>query len=882
MSFAPRSIARAVVFSTCLALLVLAASGLARQQRGEFRPSPHFEGATIPDPPRQREPWQPPATALPRFLVNASVTLFEQALADPRGCDYHTIDIAIGDVWSGDGGVIKTHGWVLPATDGEKSRFAVAWNGLVYPIVSIGEPADPSADVEIIAQQAKAARASRAKDRDIRNHGFNGFGMNNEESSVSSTSLHAIKVCLLLRLGRSDLAETVWAAGTDGPLDAGNRAAKPKKDLTSYNVSYLTLANDLAWYLFDRAVCAHMRGDDSIALADARKLTAFQKVVEARAEAMGFDPPQRVVDRGEGPLPYITFLGQLPELLADHERRASEPKRPPVPPAGGDKGARIAALIADLDQIAARQMSQPGGVSVNQSSAVQALVKEGDAAVEPLLQALERDVRLTRTVGFHRDFGQSRYILGVWDGEFAALCGIMQTSSFGSVPTDGSVTLGTLQGRKAFAAHIRDYWSKNQGISIFERYYRTLADDHASRHEWLQAAALIAQPAAEPLIPDSTALVGRVSMRSRDGVRPRVLSEASLRQKRDPSVAELIASRANQIDPGGPFDPKAPETIDLRSANQMAMLLAEWDGKAALPLLKARMSRGVEVSRAGQAVGKRVFGLEAGIAILTDVRTKLGDLEALDEYADWIRTLTPDHFVHVHSEILEPLWRNPDRPAMAAAAAAMFEDPKSPWNLSKNARDPNTSPGLGLALIGTPMLGLKDFRALVVRTLGDRTQIGTIEVGDGKVTVIQGGSKRVSNRDMASVSVSSNERDALKPGPGAMPLRVCDLAAGQLAWLAGVPRFRSDWPLAERDKAIAAQVAFLARFGERFRENEATRAIIERSDHGFRSTTPTRSWRSTRSTARRRSTTSPPAGPSSHSKAQGPRSAGSRCRRCRS
>ena len=121
------------------------------------------------------------------------------------------------------------------------------------------------------------------------------------------------------------------------------------------------MANDLAWYHFDRAVCAHMRGDDAVALADARALTALQKAVEAKAEAMGFAHPRRLVDRGEGPAPYIDFLGQLPEFLADHERRAREPKRPPMPPPGADKKARIAALIADLDQVFARAVRPAGG-----------------------------------------------------------------------------------------------------------------------------------------------------------------------------------------------------------------------------------------------------------------------------------------------------------------------------------------------------------------------------------------------------------------------------------------------------------------------------------------------------------------------------------------
>ena len=49
---------------------------------------------------------------------------------------------------------------------------------------------------------------------------FGGFGTNDEAYPVSLEGLHPIKVCLLLRLGRADLAETVWAAGTGRPRDA--------------------------------------------------------------------------------------------------------------------------------------------------------------------------------------------------------------------------------------------------------------------------------------------------------------------------------------------------------------------------------------------------------------------------------------------------------------------------------------------------------------------------------------------------------------------------------------------------------------------------------------------------------------------------------------
>jgi hypothetical protein len=296
---------------------------MALRQRTEPRPAPRFEGTSIPDPPGQREPWQPAATPLPAFLLTDSATLFEQGLADPRGCDYRAIEIGIGNVWRGDGGVIKTRGWVLPAQAGEKTRFAVAWSGLVYPVVSIGDPADPAADVNVIQKNARAAR--EAGD-DWQDRGFDAFGANDEASAVSPTSLLAIKVCLLLRLGRADLAQTVWAAGSrprDPRYGAGNPKANP--DENKYNVSYVTLANDLAWYIFDRAVCAHMRGDDALALADARKLTRLQKDVETRAKAMGFNYPRKAGDGLEGSPPYIPALHPIPRPAPRSPGRSGAP-----------------------------------------------------------------------------------------------------------------------------------------------------------------------------------------------------------------------------------------------------------------------------------------------------------------------------------------------------------------------------------------------------------------------------------------------------------------------------------------------------------------------------------------------------------------------------
>ena len=176
MSIGPRRIPRASALFAALTLFGLAVAGRAWGRQGEeSRPAPRFEGLTIPDPPQQRLPWTIPKTSLPRFLVRASATLFEQGLADPRGGDYREIEIAVGGVWSNVGGILTTHGWVLPETPGEKARFAVTWSGMTYPAVTVGPPADLEADVKVLED---AARALQKSPRSGATGAFGGFGTN--------------------------------------------------------------------------------------------------------------------------------------------------------------------------------------------------------------------------------------------------------------------------------------------------------------------------------------------------------------------------------------------------------------------------------------------------------------------------------------------------------------------------------------------------------------------------------------------------------------------------------------------------------------------------------------------------------------------------------
>ncbi len=769
---------------------------------GEASPPPARAGEpTLPLSPSQAEPWVPPATSLPRFLVSASAALFDQGLADPRGCQYRTIQIAVGSVWGGQAHDVATSGWVVPAADGGEPRHAIAWSGLVYPLTGVGGPADLDADVRALEDAAGNGRADVApKDRPAGRRAFGEFGTNNEGSPVAVGSFHPIKVCLLLRLGRADLAEAAWAAGI-GPSTAPNPGGPgPKLDLNSYGVSYLSLAGDLAWYHFDRASCALMRGDDPLALADARFLDSFARAVAAKAEAMGFARPDRRARPGRE-TPYFDFLVQLPELLADQERRARERANPPAPPRGEGREARIAALIRDLDQVAARQWSQPGGVTLGESPIIKELIAEGDAAVEPLIRAFRTEDRLTRSVGFGRDFFRSRTILGADRAAYTALTGILKATNFAPLDPDGAED--GPRSRNAVADQIGAYWEKNRAIPLVERWYRTLADERAGGGAWLEAAGHIIQPENVRTVPGGGPFVVTETSPVRPGERPPPRGE-SLRQGHEPTVAALMARRVESM-------LKTPEGqgFELLSPCRMAGILADWDPVAAVPTLRdlTRICR-ERYARPGSGHDWTSQNLAVSIARFTLARDQAGDAGAIGEYAQWVRTTAPDRLEQNALAVLEPLYRKPGDPALAAAAAWLFGDPQSPWVPLLGRKGVKTT-FQAAGLIASPMVEVPAFRAMLLGALGDRSPVGKARVGDnGGVSLQFDGGFSMSR------STPKDDRDAPPRGTEG-PIRMADVYAWQLATLEGAPAFNPCWPESRRDAGLAEMAAFLGRKGAR-------------------------------------------------------------------
>ena len=286
-------------------------SGMNLAQQNKPVRAPFFQGEGLPAPPQQNAPWPHGDDA----LLKAAATLFEQGLADPRGLEYREIEIAVGSPRNGGGYPLKTHGWILP-NDGKDGQFAVAWNGLVYPVMSLGHSANLHNDWEAIINSKE--RNSMVSRRSV-----------SERNAVHYGILEPLKVVLLLRLGETELARRLWKL-----------ASQDEKD------PYLALAGDWTWNAFKRAATAHMRGDDRLALADARMLAKIQPLIEAEAKERGIKPD---TDYSNSP-----FFKQLPSLLADCERRVANQKKPSLPKND------ITALIDDLQNVDARAVGAAG------------------------------------------------------------------------------------------------------------------------------------------------------------------------------------------------------------------------------------------------------------------------------------------------------------------------------------------------------------------------------------------------------------------------------------------------------------------------------------------------------------------------------------------
>jgi hypothetical protein len=501
-------------------------------------------------------------------------------------------------------------------------------------------------------------------------------------------------------------------------------------------------------------------------------LTSVQPKIEAEAVRRGFPRPHYDDSQRQTQVkPYLDFLEQLPQLVADLERRAREGERVPALTRGltnwPTAAERITALIRDLDLVAARQWGQPGGVMLAQDPVVAALVQEGDAAVPALIDCLATDQRLTRSVSFWRDFHRGRNLISVSSAARAALRAILQTD----LPT---------------AAAWRAYWERFHGMRIEERWFTILQDDAAGLGQWRQIAQLLTQPDNVFTDPGT----GFSSTTPVSSNAPPKMRGEWLRTKVHPSVSELLARRALEIVPTNVAG------YDLTAAGEIGLCLALWDPVAAGPVATKLVQRHQTVNEYSESRAQNWQNQRLGtlMAKLTCVRARTGEPAPFAEYADWLAATTPESIGSYLMESLAPLLEFPTNAAIQALAGQLFSETNSAWG-----RLPWK--GVGLANpIETGLIRLPAFRQLLARELEVKTICGSL-TWHGPETI----SFQLTNAANMNGRRSLKLPEAERPSAGSqLELRWCDWIAFSLAQASQIPPFNPFVSLEQRDQRVRA------------------------------------------------------------------------------
>jgi len=796
-----------------------------------------FVDAVLAEPPQQRVPWTAPKSRLPKEFIAATTSLFNQGMADPRGCQYREVAVRAYDFRDAEAKDISTHGWVIPDAADRPTRLAICWNGVVYPLVAAGKPADYRADVLDAIRAKRVAFGIQTflycgsgpgliTSIDSFEPGFNiknppVIHKSYEITTTTYRTVCRLWACILLRVGAIDLAEVVWEQYRPDDLVDNTRSghapnAAPEADSNQQTEApydpYLELASDWTWPLYDRAFVAHLRGDDRLALAASERLATIWNAVQTEGAEHDTEHPHASWFKKPRPV-YLERIASIRELLADQQRRAADRnagKSPPVAPRAtderlttlsalkqalgrcSDQKERIALLVRELEEVSALESVEclvPCEIG-NADPIVRLLVAEGEPAIKPLIECLAHDPRLTRSFGLG-SYGQDatqHEPRGVGDAASVALAAIFQESFFEYTAYYVRLPATPTGRRKALAQKMQNFYEHDYRLPRYERCYQILRDDRAPLDSWCQAAATIgsaANPNADRgfVIDSRQPLVGLVP-------RPKMPVEP-LRTKKNPSLTELLEQRLGEV----------PSTLE----QPMLAALVDWDPKAALKLLQELTK---DTNRDNDP-GARRHILHGPLRTtpkngLVLKRAKLGDPTALPEYAIWAKAHATDD-----GGYFAPLLQFPDDPAIHGLAQWLFNDPASPLKSVAGRMVNQYSAG---ASPFVQLLVVPAFRDQVVRLLADRSPAGrvTIDGGAEKIELLIDG--KVVAVDNA---FPRNSSDA--PPNATNDFRVCDLVARNLSAIRGLPRCELYAPVVERDRAAAECLRIVKQYGHCFK-----------------------------------------------------------------
>jgi hypothetical protein len=402
--------------------------------------------------------------------------LIKDFLIDPRGAERVRFQMAVRSVWTGTGEV-TAEGWLVPGKDGQPGTVYL-FDGPVIPA-----PAGKLRKVDFVAE-CQGRYAGKGKVDELVDPEPKRVFDNMSLISVGEIiDDHLALAAWLYRLGKEDLAALALAAARVGDAAVSFTSGRGDKgDPRQF------LREDLAWSAYAKMIHAYMVRADSEALAyGERLLRLYRDVAEGP-----------VFDRQENALLKKHRYPEAQAVLDDLKRRQKKGTFG-IKPAetlpndfrtwGAEK--KVAYLVDALEEVDARQHGQPGDVPLESDRRVAELIGLGDVAVPRLIDVLENDQRLTRSVHFFRDHARSRTVLAARDVALTALMAILKVR-FSEMRGPGDRFASDEERAKKTAQVVRAYWNKVGRLSFADRSMAVLTDPKAGFEERLEAAENLA------------------------------------------------------------------------------------------------------------------------------------------------------------------------------------------------------------------------------------------------------------------------------------------------------------------------------------------------------------------------------------------------------
>jgi hypothetical protein len=391
--------------------------------------------------------------------------LLKQFLFDPQGAQYVRVKTPCRTAWAREGEVLR-EGWLVPGQNGKPARVFFA-DG--ESVVAPGR--DRIEKLDLVDQCRKRyAEAGKPAAEDENHQGVFQQMRRTALGQVEQSDL--LLAAWLCRLDQPELAAKAVAQARRQAANGarwGNR--EPPANESEEARMVRVLKEDLAWTALAGMVHAYMVRADEEALVHGERLMRLYPDIAKKEYA------------------------QADAVVGELKRRKAQGTFGKTPPGGWPDGfdswepkKKIAWLIESLEEVDARQWGQPGGVPLGMDRRVAALIEIGDPAVPALIDAVEKDGRLTRSVHFWRDFARSRTVLSVREAALTAVMSILKVRVFEPASTGDNFTARGPEAAAKLAQGLREYWKAYGGLPYDERMMKTLTDPQASFEAVREAA----------------------------------------------------------------------------------------------------------------------------------------------------------------------------------------------------------------------------------------------------------------------------------------------------------------------------------------------------------------------------------------------------------